>query len=208
MKLSDLKIVDGRVDPGSITDLTNTFERVEQGLQSATDGLSEVDKSQLVGPIADGVARLDGELAKLKPTMATLHEILSVLPDAIGAHGPATTCWPSRATPRPAASEVTRRSFFRSPSTTERSHAGRSSAAQTSRIRPHRPGDSARSAGCRHFRGQDRPVHTRLNDGAELSVRRHDLARVVVRADRDSDRRRHLDRPCGTLIHPRGDRPP
>ncbi|GAB6858985.1 DUF4012 domain-containing protein [Microbacterium xylanilyticum] len=88
VKLSDLKIVDGRVDPGSITDLTNTFERVEQGLQSATDGLSEVDKSQLVGPIADGVARLDGELAKLKPTMATLHEILSVLPDAIGAHGP------------------------------------------------------------------------------------------------------------------------
>ncbi|MGN7861642.1 DUF4012 domain-containing protein [Microbacterium sp. 22303] len=90
VKLSDLNIADGRIDPASITALSKTFDSVDAGIQKATADLRKVDKAQLVGPVADGVDRLDSELTKLKPTMSTAREVLSVLPDALGAKGPRT----------------------------------------------------------------------------------------------------------------------
>ncbi|MFJ4166462.1 DUF4012 domain-containing protein [Microbacterium sp. NPDC089698] len=90
VKLSDLNIADGRIDPASITALSKTFESVDAGIQKATAALGKVDKAQLVGQVADGVTKLDTELTKLGPTMSTAREVLSVLPDALGAKGPRT----------------------------------------------------------------------------------------------------------------------
>jgi len=90
VKLSDLNIADGRIDPASIIALAKTFDSVDAGIQKATADLRKVDKAQLVGPVADGVSKLDSELTKLQPTMSTAREVLSVLPDALGAKGPRT----------------------------------------------------------------------------------------------------------------------
>lgn len=90
VKLSDLNIAGGRIDPASITALSKTFDSVDAGIQKATADLRKVDKTQLVGPVADGVSKLNTELTKLKPTMSTAREVLSVLPDALGAKGPRT----------------------------------------------------------------------------------------------------------------------
>lgn len=90
VKLSDLNIAGGRIDPASIGALAKTFDSVDAGMQKAVADLRKVDRAQLVGPVADGVRTLDAELTKLKPTMSTAREVLSVLPDALGAKGPRT----------------------------------------------------------------------------------------------------------------------
>ena len=90
VKLSDLNISNGRIDPAALTMLAKTFDSVDAGIQKATADLRKVDKAQLVGPVADGVKKLDSELTKLGPTMQTAREVLSVLPDALGAKGPRT----------------------------------------------------------------------------------------------------------------------
>ena len=90
VKLSDLNIAGGRIDPAAITALSKTFESVDAGIQKATAALRKVDKAQLVGQVADAVTKLDTELTKLKPTLSTAREVLSVLPDALGAKGPRT----------------------------------------------------------------------------------------------------------------------
>ncbi|MGO4680964.1 DUF4012 domain-containing protein [Microbacterium sp. 2MCAF23] len=90
VKLSDLNIANGRIDPAAITGLAKTFDSVDAGIQRATADLRKVDKAQLVGPVADGVSKLDSELTKLRPTTQTAREVLGVLPDALGAKGPRT----------------------------------------------------------------------------------------------------------------------
>lgn len=90
VKLSDLNISNGRIDPAALVSLATTFDSVDAGIQKATTALRKVDKAQLVGQVADGVTKLDAELTKLGPTMTTAREVLSVLPDALGAKGPRT----------------------------------------------------------------------------------------------------------------------
>ena len=90
VKLSDLNISNGRIDPVALASLATTFDAVDRGIRKATADLRKIDKASLVGPVADGVGKLDTELTKLKPTMSTAREVLSVLPDALGAKGPRT----------------------------------------------------------------------------------------------------------------------
>ncbi|WP_336648659.1 DUF4012 domain-containing protein [Microbacterium sp. MMO-10] len=90
VKLSDLNISNGRIDPAALITLATTFDSVDKGIQKATADLRKVDKAALVGPVADGVRKLDTELSALQPTMKTAREVLGVLPDALGAKGPRT----------------------------------------------------------------------------------------------------------------------
>ncbi len=90
VKLSDLNISNGRIDPAALITLATTFDSVDKGIQKATTDLRKVDKAALVGPVADGVRKLDTELSALQPTMKTAREVLGVLPDALGAKGPRT----------------------------------------------------------------------------------------------------------------------
>ncbi|WP_251445705.1 DUF4012 domain-containing protein [Microbacterium sp. USTB-Y] len=90
VKLSDLNISNGRIDPAALITLATTFDSVDKGIQKATTDLWKVDKAALVGPVADGVRKLDTELSALQPTMKTAREVLGVLPDALGAKGPRT----------------------------------------------------------------------------------------------------------------------
>ena len=90
VKLSDLNISNGRIDPAALVSLATTFDSVDKGIRKATADLRKVDEAALVGPVADGVRRLDTELTALQPTMTTAREVLGVLPDALGAKGPRT----------------------------------------------------------------------------------------------------------------------
>ncbi|MDQ4214249.1 DUF4012 domain-containing protein [Microbacterium sp. ASV81] len=87
VKLSDFAFVDGGINVAAITNLSKTFAAGDSGIEKALAGLKKVDRSALVGPVADGVAKLETALKKVGPTMSTAREVLSVLPDALGANG-------------------------------------------------------------------------------------------------------------------------
>ncbi|GAA4485910.1 DUF4012 domain-containing protein [Microbacterium panaciterrae] len=90
VKLSDFKFAAGGIDITAITNLSKTFTTVQAGITKAQAGLKKVDRTALVGPVADGMSKLESELQKIGPSMTMAQEVLSVLPDALGAQGPRT----------------------------------------------------------------------------------------------------------------------
>ncbi|KJL26333.1 DUF4012 domain-containing protein [Microbacterium azadirachtae] len=87
VRLSDFTFTDGAINVAAITNLSKTFTTVDAGIDKALAGLKKVDRATLIGPVADGVSKLETELKKVGPTMSTAQEVLSVLPSALGANG-------------------------------------------------------------------------------------------------------------------------
>ncbi|BDZ39213.1 DUF4012 domain-containing protein [Microbacterium suwonense] len=78
----------GQVDIKQLSSLSDLLDTVSQGLDTAKKDIGKVDRSALIGPVANGVKRLDDSLEKLQPYIQPAKDVLSVLPDALGASGP------------------------------------------------------------------------------------------------------------------------
>lgn len=78
----------GRLDVAALSELSPLLNQVTSGLDDALDKLASVDSAALLPPVAAGVSRLETELTDMRPLLAPLRDILSVLPAALGAEGP------------------------------------------------------------------------------------------------------------------------
>jgi hypothetical protein len=88
LSLAAFQPKDGRIDIDAITSLLATLDDVEAGVTAAVDDLASIDRADLIPEVASGVQRLDEALAEIKPMIGPVRDVVSVLPNALGAEGP------------------------------------------------------------------------------------------------------------------------
>ncbi|WP_350353004.1 DUF4012 domain-containing protein [Microbacterium sp. A8/3-1] len=86
--LGGLKPVNGAFDVEALRQLATLVEEAGPAVAEHAQALAEVDRSKLLGPVEDGIAKLDGVMATVSPILEDGGGFLSVLPAALGADGP------------------------------------------------------------------------------------------------------------------------
>lgn len=88
ISLDSLKPQAGRIDIAAVSALTPTIENIDGALEKASVSLASVDRTGLLPEVADGLQRFESVIADVRPFIAPLKEIVSVLPSALGANAP------------------------------------------------------------------------------------------------------------------------
>lgn len=78
----------GGIDLGTVSGLTPLIDQVDAGMDDAIAQLASVERDALIEPVANGINQLEDALDEVKPMLAPVREIVSVLPNALGANGP------------------------------------------------------------------------------------------------------------------------
>lgn len=88
LDLNSLKPTQGRVDVTTLQDLSAQVTGMAASIGSSLDSLGEIDRSALIDQVDGGVADLGSTLERLDGVLKPAQEVLSILPDALGASGP------------------------------------------------------------------------------------------------------------------------
>lgn len=78
----------GRIDVAALTGLSTVVDGVAAGADRASSAIGKIDKSGLIDQVSSGVVRLEDALATLNDTLSPVHDILGILPEALGAEEP------------------------------------------------------------------------------------------------------------------------
>lgn len=78
----------GRIDVEKVKALEPLLSTIDEGLSAAALSLSRIDRSGLLAEVDSGVAKLSDAIDGLHPLIGPARDIVSVLPDALGASGP------------------------------------------------------------------------------------------------------------------------
>ena len=87
LNLAALAPSGGRIDVAALGELSTVVDGVATGVEKASSTIDKIDTSGLIDQVSAGVVKLEGALEKLDETLAPVHEILGVLPEALGAGG-------------------------------------------------------------------------------------------------------------------------
>ncbi|HCS61374.1 MAG TPA: hypothetical protein DIW46_08265 [Microbacterium sp.] len=79
---------DGKIDLAAVAGLSSLIDRVDTGVDSAIAELGSVDREGLINQVSSGVNQLDDALADIQPMIGPIKDVVSVLPNALGANGP------------------------------------------------------------------------------------------------------------------------
>lgn len=88
LSLDALKPVDGAIDVAALTELAGVVDGVATTIDEVAAELDQVDRDQLIGPVADGIVQLDDAVQQVQPMVEPAQAALEVLPRALGADGP------------------------------------------------------------------------------------------------------------------------
>lgn len=88
VSLDAFQPVDGRINIEAIIGLETLIDQIEAGVTDAVSSLQGINRDGLIDQVSAGVEQLDGELAKVQPMIKPVKDIVSVLPNALGAEGP------------------------------------------------------------------------------------------------------------------------
>ncbi|WP_139833216.1 DUF4012 domain-containing protein [Microbacterium sp. LEMMJ01] len=88
LDLSALTPSGGRIDVAALGGLSSLVDGVVAEVDRAGARIGAIHTDGLIDEVASGVARLDGALARLDETLSPIHDVLGVLPEALGANGP------------------------------------------------------------------------------------------------------------------------
>lgn len=88
LDLSALTPSGGRIDVAALGGLSSLVDGIVAEVDRATARIGAIHTGGLIDQVAAGVARLDGALARLDETLSPIHDVLGVLPEALGANGP------------------------------------------------------------------------------------------------------------------------
>ncbi|MEZ5243784.1 MAG: DUF4012 domain-containing protein [Acidimicrobiales bacterium] len=83
-----IRLVDGRLDLGTIEALQPVLDRTERALDRAHDRVSDARSPWLAGPLDDRIRQLLDELAAAEPSARTAAAAVRELPEFLGADGP------------------------------------------------------------------------------------------------------------------------
>lgn len=78
----------GRIDVAALDGLSTVVDGVAAGVDRASSTIGKIDKGGLIDQVSSGVIRLEEALTTLKTTLSPVHDIMGILPDALGAAGP------------------------------------------------------------------------------------------------------------------------
>lgn len=79
---------DGGIDLVAVGGLAPLIDQVDTGIDEARAKLAPVNRGALIEQVATGINQLDDALAEIEPMISPVREIVSVLPNALGANGP------------------------------------------------------------------------------------------------------------------------
>lgn len=88
VSLDALKPVDGAIDVAALTELAGVVDGVATTIDEVSAQLDQLDRDQLIGPVADGIVQLDDAVQQVQPMVEPAQAALEVLPRALGADGP------------------------------------------------------------------------------------------------------------------------
>lgn len=88
LTLDSLKPVDGAIDVAALAELATVLDDAAVTVERVAADLADLDRDQLIGPVADGIARLDDAVEQVTPIIEPARAALNVLPGALGADGP------------------------------------------------------------------------------------------------------------------------
>ncbi|WP_173922347.1 DUF4012 domain-containing protein [Agromyces sp. Marseille-P2726] len=83
-----LKPQGGAIDVAAVEQLAQTVGTAASSVRNVAAELERLDRPALIGPVADGIAKLDRVVAELTPTLDAADKTLKLLPAALGADGP------------------------------------------------------------------------------------------------------------------------
>jgi Protein of unknown function (DUF4012) len=86
--VQDLRLVDGRVDLGLVSDLRDPLDRVATVLDGAEGRLDDLDGTWLVPPLAERIDDLADEVTSGRRDAAVARDTVERLPGLLGADGP------------------------------------------------------------------------------------------------------------------------
>ncbi len=82
------KPVDGAVDLAAISSVAPVLDSAGTALSGASERISALDRSSLLGPVKNAVDEIDGLIADVEPAVASAKALAPVLPELLGAQGP------------------------------------------------------------------------------------------------------------------------
>lgn len=88
LTLDSFRPQNGRIDLEAVSALGPLLDQVSNGLDDATITLESLNRDDLIDQVASGVTQLDDALADIEPMIDPVRDVVSVLPDALGASGP------------------------------------------------------------------------------------------------------------------------
>lgn len=88
VSLESFRPTDGRIDLEAVEALAPLLDQVQVGVDEASEALGRIDRNGLIPQVDDGVGRLDAALTEAAPMIGPIRDVVSVLPNALGANGP------------------------------------------------------------------------------------------------------------------------
>lgn len=86
--LSGLRPVNGAFDVEAIRQLTELVAAAAPEVEQHSRALDDIDRSALLGPVQDGITKLDSMMETVTPILEDGGRLLGLLPAALGADGP------------------------------------------------------------------------------------------------------------------------
>ncbi|MFK3676447.1 DUF4012 domain-containing protein [Microbacterium sp. NPDC090218] len=86
--LTGLRPVDGAFDVEAIRQLTELVATAAPAVEQHSRALADIDRSALLGPVQDGITKLDSMMETVTPILEDGGRLLGLLPAALGADGP------------------------------------------------------------------------------------------------------------------------
>lgn len=87
VSLDAFRPIEGRIDLAAVTTLGPLLNTIDEGLGESASSLSRIDRSGLIDEVDAGVSQLADAIDDIRPMIAPARDIVSILPNALGASG-------------------------------------------------------------------------------------------------------------------------